>query len=208
MVAQIKDRADALWWPLALTLILVGYFSPWLSHSTNGLTQIGLDLSEWVKFMPQMQSGELPNRDMFYIPPITLGAALALLSVGQTGWRPWILRGLGLFVALLALPSVDAIRFEGSDQWLPRVLMIAFVGAVALMSVWIGRFPRWVSWGSLILVGCVGLFVPTYLFSVIYRVAEEWLVVDFQVGLGIWLNGLGHAAVIGLAVLSAVGRSR
>ena len=93
----MTKQTEIRWLSLGLTLILLGYFLPWLSHPTSGLTLIGLDISEWTKFMPQMRSGELPHRDLFYLPPITLGALLALLSAElKNGWRPWILRGLAV----------------------------------------------------------------------------------------------------------------
>ena len=188
--------------PLGLTLILIGYFLPWLSHPTNGLTLIGLDISEWIKFLPQI--GELPNRNLFYLPPITLGLILVLLSVRLAqGWRPWALRAVGILVATISFPSIDALRFEAAGEWRLRLFMIAFVVAVAMGSVWLGRLPKRITYGLITLTAMVGLILPTYLFSIILPVVETWLVIDWQVGLGIWFNGIGHLLIGGIALSHA-----
>lgn len=197
----MTKTSNMYWLLLGLTLILVGYFLPWLSHPASGLTLIGLDISEWTKFMPQMGSGELPHRDLFYVPPITLGICLALCSVGQTnGWRPWLLRGLALLVAFISFPSIDAIRFEPSGEWRPRLILIGVVLLFALAAVWLDRLPQWVVNLLLGLTAGVGFVLPTYLFWVLLPVLESWLVLDFQIGWGLWLNGVGHLLVAGMAL--------
>ena len=55
------------------TVALAGYFMVWLPQPAAGLSFIGLDIGEWIKFLPQVQSGEAGiNRNAFYLPPITL----------------------------------------------------------------------------------------------------------------------------------------
>ena len=205
---QLGKQKYIAWLPLGLTLILLGYFLPWLSHSVNGLTLIGIDISEWIKFLPQVQSGELPYRDIFYLPPITLGLMLALLSVNGRGWRPWILRGAAVAVALIAFPSIDAIRFEPAGEWRLRLIMIGIVLLLAAVSQWLDKLPSSVIRGLLGLVAAIGLIVPTYFFRVVLSVVEPWLVIDFQVGLGVWLNGIGHLAVGGLVLWQGIPTNR
>jgi len=39
------------------TAILLGYLLVWLPHEAAGLSFIGIELGEWVKFLPQVRSG-------------------------------------------------------------------------------------------------------------------------------------------------------
>lgn len=194
--------------PLLYTLILIAYFLPWINHATAGLTLIGLDVSEWVKFLPQMQSGELPNRDYLYLPPLLLGGCLALstLWVNQSRWQRWLLRFMALGVGLIAFPSFDAIRFEDASQWRPRLVWIAMLAAWALLVVpLIGRFSAGkaqnmiVSSGLLLLALGGGIF-PAVVLLPTQRVAAEWLNIAVSPGVGFYLSTAGFFV---LAVLAA-----
>ena len=195
--APLPPRSPTLL-PLALTAVFIGYFLPWLAHPTAGLTLIGLDVSEWVKFLPQMQAGQLPNRDWFYLPPITLGLALVWLSAGQIHgrWRPWLLRGLGLLVSLLAFPALEAIRFEDASQWRPRLMAIALVGLAAVLSPWLPQ--RW-AWFALVATSLLGLLLPTWAVLAVRPVVSELLRDPVGIGLGVYANAVGHGvlAVVG-----------
>ena len=44
---------------LGFTIILLGYFMVWLPNRLAGLSFIGLEIGEWVKFLPQLRSGQI-----------------------------------------------------------------------------------------------------------------------------------------------------
>ena len=195
--------------PVIYTAVLVAYFLPWIDHPAAGLTLIGLDVSEWVKFLPQMQSGELPNRDLFYLPPLCLGGCLAattLLMKQRFGRPAWFLRFLGLAVGLLAFPSLDAIRFEPADQWQPRLIWIGILAVWAfIVGPLIGQFvPRksgeQLANLALFVLAAAGAILPAVVLIPTRRVMAEWLVVEAAVGWGFWLGFLGF---MGLGVLGA-----
>jgi len=121
-----------------------------------------------------------------------------LLSADVVGWRAWLLRGLGCGVALIAFPSLDAIRFEAAGEWQLRLALIGLVWVTAVLSVWFGRLPGWWQTAVVVMVALVGGLLPAYLLWIVLPVAEAWLVVDYWYGSGFWLNVLGH---IGTAVL-------
>ncbi|MCB0079731.1 MAG: hypothetical protein KDE47_02315 [Caldilineaceae bacterium] len=53
--------------PLTLLLILTGYVGPWVPHRVSGLVVTGLDLAEYVKFLPIIRSGQVSLwREGFY----------------------------------------------------------------------------------------------------------------------------------------------
>lgn len=47
----------ALWLMVGILLLLTGYFGPWIDHEVAGLVVTGLDLGEYVKFLPEVRSG-------------------------------------------------------------------------------------------------------------------------------------------------------
>lgn len=192
--------------PIIYTVILIAYFLPWIDHPTAGLTLIGLDVSEWAKFLPQMQSGELPSRDFLYLPPIFLGgslAATALLSpiAKLFHWRFLTIAAVAFAIGLLAFPSFDAIRFEAADQWRPRLVWIGLLGGWAglliplMQRMMAKRTNKLVGLGVQFLLGPAGVVLPALVLLPTRRVAAEWLNVDLTVGFGFWLSTLGFAAL-------------
>ncbi len=129
---------------LGLSLILVGYLTVWLPLAPNGLRLIGLEMGEWIKFLPQVQIGETPSRNFFYVPPISLGVLLMLLTVRWPNrrWQTWIARGLAVFVSALAFPAVEAIRFEAISEWRLRLGLVAMVALLGIVMIWAARLPR------------------------------------------------------------------
>ena len=94
---------------LGITAVLCGFLLPWTNHPTAGLRLIGLEFSEWAKFLPQVQEGRTPNRDLIYLPPIMLGAILALWTAfWPARWQTWAMRGVAFRrAASLASRSVE-----------------------------------------------------------------------------------------------------
>jgi hypothetical protein len=131
-------------------------------------------------------------RNWFYLPPITLGWSLALLSVGWPNgrWQTWAWRGLALAVSLLSFPAVAAILDEPPSEWLLRLLLIGSVGVVAgLTAVWPRTMP---TWPILVLLGVAGALLPTWFYLQMRPLVENAVGVSVGVGVGVWLNGLGN----------------
>ena len=88
--------------PLGWALAAVGYFGPWIAHPTAALTLSGVDMGEFVKFLPGVLDGSLPvTRQFFYLPPWTVAVTVALLAGSRRLRYPWPLQ---LAFVLLALP--------------------------------------------------------------------------------------------------------
>lgn len=194
--------------PIIFVIIAIAYFLPWIDHPTAGLTLIGLDVSEWVKFLPQMQSGELPNRDYFYLPPIFLGGWLAttsLLFKSANKRVKWVTGPLALAIGLVAFPSLDALRFEPADQWRLRLIWIGLLGVWALVLIPILNrtlsFPTRQNVALVVQLALAagGVILPALVLLPTRRVAAEWLNVDLTNGVGFWLSSLGFAIFMVLA---------
>ncbi|MFT5195853.1 MAG: hypothetical protein ACI9EW_001846 [Cellvibrionaceae bacterium] len=191
-------------WLLAgFVLILVGYFLPWFKHSAAGLTLIGLDISEWLKFMPQFSSGELSNRNYFYLPPITLGGMVVLWSLlGRLDqWRGWLTATAGCVIALIAFPSLEALRFENSSEWRFRLILIGLVFALALARPLISRVSQPVIMSGIVLLALIGSLLPARLLYLSRSAYIFWLRLTPNPGLGFGLHLLGTLFVLWAAWL-------
>jgi hypothetical protein len=108
-------------WGIAagLALTAAGYWGPWVTHRAAALVLPGVDLAEYVKFLPAYRQGQLALiREGFYLPLCALSLALSALA-----WRPglgWpsLLRWLAWFAAL---PAALAML---PPAWSPPVLRL------------------------------------------------------------------------------------
>ena len=70
--------------PLGALLAFWGYVGPWVDHRVAGLAILGLDLGEYVKFLPLVRGGTTSLwREGFYLPLVAISLALSLCT-----WRP------------------------------------------------------------------------------------------------------------------------
>jgi hypothetical protein len=139
--------------PMGWVLAAVGYYGPWIAHMSAGLTLSGVDMGEFVKFLPGVQDGTLTvTRQLFYLPPFAIAMSIALLIGSRRLGYPWPLR---ILILLLAVPvSLQLLP----PAWSPTSLMTAefrlqtiAVGIcwLLLASFWLlGHLPSWLT-GSL-----------------------------------------------------------
>lgn len=189
---------------LGFTAILVGYLTVWLPNQAAGLALLGIEIGEWIKLLPEAQSGQVWAREIFYLPPIALGLFLALQtnSWSNKKWQTWVMRGLAIGVSLLTMPALEAIRFEGKSEWLTRILLIGFVILIAGSVTFL---PPQIAHYSLIPIGLIGGALPTVLFWQVQGVVSYLLGTPLGVGLGVWLNLIGHLLVVVSALLDLKG---
>ena len=57
---SLREFAKRWLAPIGFALIFVGYLSVWLPNKAAGLAMLGLEIGEWVKFLPEVQFGQLP----------------------------------------------------------------------------------------------------------------------------------------------------
>jgi hypothetical protein len=184
-------RSDLL--ALGLTAIFVGYFLVWLPGPGAGLSLIGVELGEWIKFL-----GVGPRRDWFYAPPIVLGLLLALWTATWPNRRArtWLARGLAVAVALPAFPAVAAITTEPRSEWLLRLALIGGVAVVAVLAALPARrgAAAWV-WAVMAVVAIAGAVGPTWQYLAVRPVVATALRQPVAIGAGVWLNALGCVLV-------------
>jgi hypothetical protein len=201
--------------PVGWVLAAAGYFGPWVTHITSGLTLSGVDMGEFVKFLPDVLDGTLTvTRQIFYLPPFAVAVSIALL-VGsrRLGYR-WPVRILAL---LMAVPvSLQLLP----PAWSPTSLTLAEfrLQTLALAVCWLtlagfwllGRLPSWLTGSASagLAIAAVGLsawqfFAVKTAIDQVYRVAPPigW-------GFPLCMGGLAilAAASVGLVLRTRIGR--
>lgn len=182
-----------------LTAVFTAYFLVWLPGPAVGLQFIGVEMGEWIKFL-----GVGLGRNWFYLPPITLGLMLALVTLTWPvrRWQNWMMRGLAVVVSLLAFPAIEAIRFEAASEWRLRLLLIGGVvltaGLTGLGERWM--LPAWLPWLFLAILGVVGAVFPFWFYGQIRPLVAQAVGLPVGVGPGVWLNSAGHLLVTAAAL--------
>lgn len=146
---------------LGLALLALGYWGPWLPHPAAGLNILGIDLAEYVKFVPEVQSGQISlRREVFYNPLITLSLGFVLLATVK---RPRLPRLGRLLILVLAIPTALAML---PPAWTPALLRTAefrqqtvaiamLFGAVLLSPLLRRSLPDWGRGILLLILGCI-----------------------------------------------------
>ena len=143
-------------------LVLTGYFGPWIDHRAAGLVVSGLDLGEYVKFLPAIRNGDLHVwRQGFYLPLFGVSFVLSLTAFRGEYHAPLLLR-----IALLLIAAVAALNML-PPAWTPRLLLaaefrlqtlaIALALAAALLSPLLALLPFRALWPGVALMAFASL---------------------------------------------------
>ncbi len=147
---------------LALLFLAFGYWGRWIAHPAAGLNILGVDLPEYVKFVPEARYGVIPiNRLVFFAMPLSLALGLILLASVRMQLLVWV-RGLA---GLLAIPVALSML---PPAWTPGLLMtpefraqtlviMALMAATLLIPLWKLLIPDWLRGVFFILIGLLPL---------------------------------------------------
>ncbi len=116
---QRRRRWERLRWAVLAALLalgVIGYYGPWVPHKAAGLVIIGLDLAEYVKFLPDVIAGRVVlMRELFYLPLFAASVSAGLLA-GRRNLPRWS----RVLLALISLPLAAAML---PPAWSPAVLL-------------------------------------------------------------------------------------
>lgn len=203
-IAHILDtKGSKTWFLIGIALVLVGYWGPWVNHKTAALVLNGLDIAEFVKFLPGVRTGtEFMIRELFYLPP--LAAALCLALVGSSRhlryplWARAIMVIIAMVLAIIVLPPYPFIfQALSSDEFRRQCLMGAGCLAVIAASLLYRRLPRTVVAGLLIAVSLAGAIPPLWQFLSIRSALDRVYGQPVHIGWGLWLTAVGFLVVAG-----------
>ncbi len=192
--------------PLGGLITLAGYFGPWINHPAAGLVVTGLDLPEYMKFLPSVRNGTLSLwRQGFYLPLVTVSLAWSLCAFRRELGYGWIVRALLLVGAAIAalnlLPPAWTPALLRTPEFRGQTLIMLGCLGVALVSPFAALLPRQVTGLALGLLAAWSMWTPLRGFltllpdiSHIYSAPQQpaWGPYVMLIGLG----GLLAAAVL------------
>ena len=182
---------------------LIGYYGPWVPHRAAGLIVLGLDLAEYVKFLPQVAGGEIRlTRELFYLPLMaaSLGAAMIASRDALPRWLRWLL-GLGAIpLALAMLPPAWSPPVLLQAEFRLQVIMIAICLLVVALIPLMRRIPDRIVFVMLAVLSLMAALAPVWGFLRVLPPIEGLYNHPIAPGWGFWLNLLGFGAVAVLAL--------
>jgi len=192
--------------PLGVALAVIGYWGPWVNHKTAALVLSGLDMAEFVKFLPGVRDGsEFMIRELFYLPPLAAALCLALIGSSRLWryplWARTIMVIVAIVLAIIVLPPYPFIlQALGSDEFRRQFSMAAGCLAVIGGTLLYRRLPRAVVAGLLIVVSLAGAIPPLWQFFSIRSALDRVYGQPIHIGWGLWLTVAGFLVVAGAGV--------
>ena len=187
-----KTRRQPVWIALIALIAasLLGYFSPWLPHRAAGLVITGLDLPEYVKFVPQIASGAVDIiREVFLLPLVIASLGLTLIASRRRlpVWaRTAVLIG-SLVAAFAILPPAWTPASLLTQEYLwQTIVLLACVGFSFLLPL-LNLFPSRLVLIILALLS-LGCLLPTSIsFYMVRPPIADLYTQSLGVGWGFWL---------------------
>jgi len=136
--------------PLGWALAAIGYYGPWIDHTTAALTLSGADMAEFVKFLPAVQDGTLEIiRQLFYLPSLAVTVGVAFLIASGRLAYSWPVRILALVLCLplsvqLLPPAWSATRLV-TPEFRLQAVALGLCWLLLAASWLLGRLPSWLS---------------------------------------------------------------
>lgn len=207
-----KLRLNRLRW-LALAVAAViggaGYFGPWVPHKAAGLVVIGLDLAEYVKFLPEVASRQITlQREIFYLPLLAASVGATLLA-SRRALPGWVRGGLALAAVPLALAMLP-------PAWSPAVLtlaefrlqVIAIGGCLLLIpcNFLLQRLPDRLMLLLLAMLALAAAIAPAWGFLQVRPAIEGVYLHPLALGWGFWANELGFLSMTLIGIAEAIRR--
>jgi hypothetical protein len=164
--------------PMGWLLTAIGYYGPWVLHKTAALTLSGVDMGEFVKFLPGVVDGSLAViRQFFYLPPFATVASVALLVGAQRLRYPRFVRALALAlslpVSLQLLPPAWSPASLVTPEFRLQTLALG-LSWLLLAAFWLlGRLPAWLSGMLSAALSLVAALVGTWQFLLVKPAIDQ-----------------------------------
>ena len=196
-----------------LFLLAWGYWGAWLPHPAASLNILGIDLPEYVKFVPEVTGGQIPiKREIFFFPLLSLIMGLIMLATIQQPrlpiWLRAILLALAVPASLAMLPPAWTPALLRTPEFRLQTLAIAFFLLAVLLSPLIHRhLSDWWRGVILVLAGVIP-FLALNAYNRLLPALEKLYAHPLNAGSATYLVAVG-AILVGIGgVLMIVNRWR
>lgn len=187
--------------PVGLLLALAGYFGAWVAHPVSGLVVTGLDLGEYVKFLPSVRSGTTTIwREGFYLPLLAASLAATMAAFRAEFRYGWPLRGLLLALSIVAAlnllpPAWTPTRLLETEFRLQSASLVTLLGAVSI-SPFLALLPRRLVAILVTLPTLAAIIMPARAFFQILPEISSLYSRQLSAGWGLWLMLAGLLMII------------
>ncbi len=199
------------WYPVLGVLLaaLVGYFGAWVWHRAAGLVVTGVDMAEYVKFLPPVRAGQIDMlRESFYAP-LAMGSLIAGLSASRRVLPLWLRWLAGISVIPLALAMLP-------PAWSPGVLampefrlqVFALAACIAALPlILVTRFlPDAVILPIVALLALIAAIWPASNFLAVLAPIEALYLTAISPGWGFWASTVGFLMTAVLSIYALIPR--
>lgn len=191
--------------PLGGIFTLAGYFGPWVNHRVAGLVIMGLDLGEYVKFLPEVRNGQITLwREGFYLPLAAVSLTFSLSVFRKQLGYHWLLRAFLVAVAIMAAlnmlpPAWTPGRLVTPEFRWQTTVMIICLAAVAI-SPFLALIPPRMS-AALVLALCgLALWFPIHDFLSVLPLISGLYHHALQPGWGMVVMACGLIVMAGAGI--------
>ncbi len=183
-------------WLLSLGLLLTGIggaFLPWVWREGVALQLTAPGLAEFVKFLPEVRSGQVQIERLFFMLPLFLAMlALPLFATNQTLklpiWLRWLMRLAVIPLALASLSPVWTPAILVSPEFRLQTLLAATAVGLAVIAPLFKRLPLRILIILLVVGDLAALTFPLWQFSLIQAGISEAYHQPISLGWGWWLT--------------------
>lgn len=189
-------RPRLRWWPVlaALAVALIGYFGSWVWHRAVGLNVTGVDLAEYVKFLPAYRAGQLRLlRESFYMP-LAAGSLICGLIASRRVlplWLRWVAALLAIPLALAMLPPAWSPGLLIQPEFRLQTVVLAGCIAALLLILVTRYFPDAIVLFMIALLSLAAAIWPASGFLSMLPHIEALYKQPVHPGWGFWLSTTG-----------------
>lgn len=184
---------------LAFGLLLTGAggaFLPWIWHQSVALQLTAPGLAEFVKFLPQVRTGQVEIERLFFLWPLFLAMlALPLFAANRTlglpAWLGWLMRLAVIPLALAGLSPVWTPAILLAPEFRLQTLLAVVALGLTVVAPLLKSLPLKLLVGLLIIAGLAALILPYWQFSLVQADITEAYQRPVSLGWGWWLTVAG-----------------
>jgi hypothetical protein len=192
--------------PVGWALAAIGYLGPWIGHPTAALTLSGVDLGEFVKFLPDVLDGTSQAvRQLFYLPPFAVVVSVALLIGLRRLGYPWLFRALALILAvpvsLQLLPPAWSPSGLMTKEFYPQTIALGTCWLLLAAFSFLGSLPTWLSGSLSAMISLTATVIPAWQFFAIKPSIDRVYGTAPTVGWGLWVCMIGLVIMVAAGVL-------
>ncbi len=177
-----------------------GGFVPWVWRDTVALQLTAPGLAEFVKFLPEVRTGQLTVQRLYFLLPLFWAMlALPILAENQQlrlpTWLRWGLRSTVIPMALVALPPVWSPPILLDAEFRIQTILALLAMSLTIISPLLRHLPLKELLGLFWLIGLASLMLSTWQFSLVQAAIVEAYHEPISFGPGWWLTVISNFIV-------------